>query len=108
MPLDHDTLTRVQRLILDDPELQSRLRDSTDANLAIAEIVKSAGALGVAVSAAELRAHADEADPVTVSDAELDALAGGERPLGQTGYQLLSLFTLGQGCDIHEYRLDPS
>ena len=96
MSLKPETITQLETMIQADPALIKQLQCCKDTVSSAAVVAKAAAAKGVAVSESELLAHfeAAVAKQGTLSDAELEQVAGG----GVTGAVIYSIATFGIGC----------
>ena len=98
MSLKPETISQLETLIQADPALVAQLQSCTDAASSAAVIAKAAAANGVDVTEPDLVAHfeAAVAKQGTMSDTELEQVAGGMNPA--TPGILMSIFSLGLGC----------
>ena len=97
MSLKPETIAKLQTLIQADPALIAQLQSCADAASSAAVIAKAAAAKGMDVSAPDLATHfeAATAKQGAMSDAELEAVAG-----GVVGGVVTSFFSLGIACAI--------
>ncbi|TXT39638.1 MAG: hypothetical protein FD135_2070 [Comamonadaceae bacterium] len=81
MSLPETTLTQLQILMQQNPALRAQVQGAADADQAACQIAAAASANGIAVSEADLKRYFAQASQATpnqaLSDAQLDAVAGG-------------------------------
>ncbi|BCO27834.1 hypothetical protein MIZ03_2725 [Rhodoferax lithotrophicus] len=99
MTLSVTTLSQLQQVMTNDQGLQIKLKGIVDTQQAAAIVAEAAAQHGITVTQAELVQHFAEsrntlADQV-LSDAELDAVAGG---FSRDEFIAISVFSLGIGC----------
>ncbi|TXT39632.1 MAG: hypothetical protein FD135_2064 [Comamonadaceae bacterium] len=99
MSLPETTLTQLQDLMRKNSTLLAQVQAADDAAHIAAIIAQAAAQSGITVTHSELVAHfeqeaRDAATPL-LSDAQLDAIAGG---MNRDEFIAMSVFTLGWGC----------
>ena len=96
--LTPDTIIQLQTLTQADPALLAQLQSCTDTSSSAAVIAKAAAAKGMDVSAPDLMAHFEAAasQQGTMSDAELEQVAGGAG--GQANKAETSISTFNIVC----------
>ena len=98
MSLNSETITQIQAMLQADPALLAQLQAQTELAGAAAVITKAATARGLDINEADLMSHLaaeqSQASATTMSDAELEQVAGGGVGAGIG----MSIFTLGLFC----------
>lgn len=104
MSLPETTLTQLQILMQQDPALRAKVQGAADADQAAGQIAAAASANGMAVSEADLKRYFAQASQATpnqaLSDAQLEAVAGGFTQDDQAMLIFASIFTLGICCAV--------
>ena len=100
MSLNSETITQIQAMLQADPALLAQLQAQTELAGAAAVITKAATAQGLDINEADLMSHLEaeqlRAKTATLSDAELEHVAGG----GIGNAILGSVLGLGVACAV--------
>ena len=99
MSLKPETIAQIQTLLQANPALLAEVRSSAKLSEAAASLAKAAAAKGVEISTSDLLEHFETAaKQATMSDSELEQVAGGSIEFDMTDPQVaLKLEQLSQG-----------
>ena len=103
MRLSEDTLQALQTLIETRPALQAQLQQSSNVAQSAELVAQAARAAHIDVKEETLRAHLDsalrEATSLTLTDSQLEQVAGGLSKKDK--FIMASVLTFGTGCAVY-------